>query len=143
MPRGVKSKGKRGAAAKKGPYAFIVGSVKYLRKFSADAQALILNNISKDLKASAKAGGMPKVRVPRKVKDKTVAETQREIKEAGADSGFAAGASTTENTSGGAKRTQKKQKPPIVYPGKKVSSPSANADLSRIPGVESEETASH
>lgn len=136
MPRGVpktKVKGKRGAS-KLSLDSFIQASVKYLRRFSADARALVLHQITKDLRTES--GKEPKVKATRK--PRTVAQEQREVKNT-----LDAGASTTENTSGGAKRTQPKVKDKKGNTGstRKTSATSAD-DVSGIPGV-AEESTSH
>lgn len=136
MPRGVPNKGKSKVkrGVKLGLDAFIAGSVKYLRKFSADARALVLNQIAKDLRAAGDRVEARAARGPRKAK--TVAQEQREVKEAGA--------STTENTSGGAKRTQKDKGKTSKRKTSGATGAAGDepADVSGIPGV-AEESTSH
>lgn len=133
MPRGVpKAKDKIKRGAKLGYKAFIATSVKYLKKLSADAREIVMNQIADDLRSAA---GRVEKKAAGARKPRTVAQEQRALREAGA--------STTENTSGGAKRTQPKVK--SVKPKgstRRTGASSSADDVSGIPGV-AEESTSH
>lgn len=128
MPRGVKKEGGKGKRSAGGDSvsAFITASGKFLRKLSPDARQIVLRLIGREAVEQDRAEAAFKA--PRKPKVKTVAQQQQESLEASA--------STTGNTSGAAKRTQKEKEKPQKRKTEGAEPAGGEDDVSRIPGVQ-------